>query len=37
MPEKQKFLYEEINEMVDKEELLNSSLHHEIKIYTQFM
>lgn len=35
MPEKQKFLYKEINEMVDKEELLNSSLHHEIKIYSQ--
>lgn len=35
MPEKQKFLYKEINEMVDKEELLNSSLCHEIKIYSQ--
>lgn len=35
MPEKQKFLYKEINEMVDKEGLLNSSLCREIKIYSQ--
>lgn len=35
MPEKQKLLHKEINEIVDKEELLNSSLCHEIKIYSQ--